>query len=179
MFPQVSAGKKQTVQFCTHVFVWFEMAKWWDQEWRDSVIIHHSFRVDRSCLQMWQAGLSLSAEERRLPKGRRGWDEDWASFVWAWLHPPLWNALSTLSLHSDPAPCQRKGLCSCLALTHLLGNLVSFAAGVSEPDTSRVLKPRPPNFPAMLFPAAVPQLGLMGHRGKSAGFPQRWLLSLK
>ncbi len=102
------------------------------------------------------------------PKGRRGWDEDWASFVWTWLRPPLWNALSTHSppLHCDPAPSGRRGLCSCLASAHLLGNLdstrllawASFAAGVSEPDNNRVLKPPQPNFSAMLFPAAVPQL---------------------
>lgn len=55
----------------------------------------------------------------------------------------------------------------------------------SEPDTSRVAKATTAKFLCHVIsdsgaPATrLPLLGLVGHRGESVGFPQRWLLSLK
>ncbi|KAM7380632.1 hypothetical protein PAMP_003913 [Pampus punctatissimus] len=62
--------------------------------------------------------------------------------------------------------CQKRGLCSCLALPHLLGNLASFAARVSEPDTSRAFKSRPPDFPCHVISGGGATTGAQGIQRK-------------
>lgn len=178
--------KTTRLLFPTHGFAgWYvdnKRLNWWGAgsrrertQWTSITLL----RVDWSCLRMRNDGLSLSTEERHLRVGKRGAlaASQKAAEVETSTEPLLFGprcahhsemlfrhtaALFTVILHQT----ERRGLCSYLPSAHLFGNLhstrllsqASLAERDSGPDTTRVLKPLLPNFYAMLFLTAVPQL---------------------
>lgn len=143
----------------------------------------------RACVYAWvdNKRLVLGAGVRRLIHHySQGWlvmpkdEETWTSsavrekkrcksFVWPWLPSPLWHSEMVFRQREESfVPAWHQHVC----LEALV--LLSCYNGLSEPDTGHVLpKPTQPNFSAVLFPAAVPQLlvqpnlRLSGHRGES------------
>lgn len=156
-------------------------------------------RVDWSCLRMRKDGLSLSTEERRLSVGM------WRRWQRAKRQQRLSRVLSlfcldlaaptTLKRSLDTQPSSTLWSCTIREKRPLflpgIGTsawkpwLYSVCSGSLWTRYGPCAKATTAKFLCHVIsgigaPATrLPLLGLVGHRGESVGFPQRWLLSLK
>lgn len=141
----IQEKNKTRLLFSTHGFAGWSVddkrLNWWGAgsrsertQWTSITLL----RVDWSCLRMRNDGLSLSMEERHLRVGKRGVlaASQKAAEVETSTEPLLFEprcahrsemlfrhtaVLFAVILHQT----KRRGLCSCLASAHLLGNLHS------------------------------------------------------